>query len=130
MHDIKLIPKREILWNVAGPINVAIFYAIFILSLFVCCYGFYRRYLLWNSGRSDKSRRGNFLERAKILFSAIALQKTVNRDKEVKYFHAPIFYGFLVLLFTTTMVFIDQDLGIKIYQGDFYLLVTVFSDLF
>jgi Fe-S oxidoreductase len=28
------------------------------------------------------------------------------------------------------MVLIDHDLGIRIYQGDFYLWVTVFSDLF
>ena len=44
--------------------------------------------------------------------------------------HTLVLWGFMVLLFTTTMVFIDHDLGIRIYNGDFYLAVTLLSDLF
>lgn len=122
--------SREILWNVNTSTNVLLMYALFVISLVICGYGIYRRILLWSKGQAEKRKVKNIFSFLWFFLSKILCQKTVNRDPQARSFHAPIFYGFLVLLFTTTMVFIDHDLGIKIYQGNFYLLVTVFSDLF
>jgi Fe-S oxidoreductase/nitrate reductase gamma subunit len=59
------------------------------------------------------------------------LQRKVSRGRSGSAIaHLLVYFGFLVLTFTTTMVFIHHDLGIKIYQGQFYLWVTMFSDVF
>ncbi len=122
--------SREILWNINTTFNVVLMYCLFAVSLLLCGYGIYRRILLWSLGKPEKRKIKNLPSALVFFFKNIIGQKTVNRDKKVALFHAPIFYGFLVLLFTTTMVFLDHDLGIEIYRGHFYLAVTILSDLF
>lgn len=122
--------SREILWNVGTLPNVVLMYALFALSLAICCYGFFRRYSLWSAGRPDESRHGSWLARLNLLGEYVFLQKKTVRDRRVRIFHSLILVGFMALLFTTTMVFLDHDLGIEIYRGEFYLGVTVLSDIF
>lgn len=120
---------REVLWNVSHPANSAAMYFVFALSLLVCGFGLVQRFRLWAGGRAEGQRSGNWLSRLRTLWHTVAEQRTVRKAKAAR-FHNYIFYGFLVLLFTTTMVFLDHDLGIPIYRGRFYLAVTVLSDLF
>lgn len=122
--------SRQVLWNVDTPTNVILMYALFALSLVVCLYGFYRRFSLWSAGKNDSSRFGRLWKRFEIIGDNVLLQKKTVRHPKALVFHTLIFWGFLALLFTTTMVFIDEDLGIPIYRGQFYLGVTVISDLF
>ncbi len=122
--------SREVLWNVSAPANSIVMYLLFSLSLVVFCWGIWRRVRIWSAGVSDVSRLKNLASRSLYFFRNAFLQRRVNRERTAKIFHTLIFWGFLVLLFTTTMVFIDHDLGIKIYRGEFYLAVTVLSDLF
>ena len=122
--------SREVLWNVSSTANVVLMYVLFFISLVIFANGFIQRLFLWKSGKAASERFGDWKKRAIRIWEYVAKQKGVNRDKQAKIFHSLIVWGFLVLLFTTTMVFIDQDLGIKIYRGYFYLAVTVFSDLF
>lgn len=121
---------REVLWNVSSFADQLIFYSLFAASLFICLWGLWSKVRLWMRGKPDADRFGfwwiRFLELVRFVF----LNRGVNRERQVGVFHSLVFWGFLVLLFTTTMVFIDNDLGIKIYHGEFYLGVTVFSDLF
>jgi Fe-S oxidoreductase/nitrate reductase gamma subunit len=105
-------------------------YLFFAVSLIVAGNGIYQRIQLWSHGKSDSSRFLNIAQRLPVLFRYVLLQRKTNRAKTAMGFHSAIFYGFLALLFTTTMVFIDYDLGIKIYHGNFYLFVTVLSDTF
>ena len=122
--------SREILWNVSSLPNVITMYAIFAVSMVVLGWGLLRRYLLWSAGVPAPDRLKNWATRFKVILSDVLGQKRVNRERQPKLFHTLILWGFLVLLFTTTMVFIDHDLGIEIYQGRFYLAVTILSDLF
>lgn len=126
-----LEPHREILWNVGSPVGVFLMYLLFVLSLAVAGYGLLLRLSLWAGGRPAPERFGSWHKRLGIFLSDILGQRRVNRDAQTASFHLPIFTGFLVLTFTTTMVFLSHDLGLtQFYSGKFYLLVTVFSDLF
>ena len=122
--------NREILWNLNSTINVVVMYALFALAMAVCANGLWARFLLWKSGSACPERLGDWLQRFGLIWSDIIAQKRVNRDRNARLFHTLILWGFVILLFTTTMVFIDHDLGIKIYKGRFYLAVTILSDLF
>lgn len=124
------IASRPVLWNISPTIELPIFYALFAASMIVFGWGIWSRIRLWLSGKPDVSRFGRPGQRFKLIWDYVLLQRGVRRKKRAATFHSLIFWGFLVLLFTTTMVFLDSDLGIKIYHGDFYLAVTVLSDLF
>lgn len=122
--------SREILWNVSHIGNQVVMYLMFAASMVVFTWGLWSRTKLYLAGSSDNTRSGNFLPRLKLIYDYVGKQKKVRQKKTVGRFHNLIVYGFLVLLFTTTMVFIDHDLGIDIYKGKFYLGVTILSDLF
>lgn len=130
MDLTNVTPSREIFWNVPAMPNAVLMYLAFAVSLLVFANGFYQRYRLWRAGKPEGGRFKDLSIRLSRLFTDAGLQRSVNRDKVAAFFHLCIYLGFLVLLFTTTMVFIDHDLGIKIYQGNFYLLVTLLSDFF
>lgn len=124
------VPTREILWNVGTIGNVVAMYAIFVLSLIIGFAGVFRHSELWRSGRPAPEHTGRWLERFGSLFSWGLFQRGTVREPLPAAAHTLVYTGFLVLLFTTTMVFIDHDLGIRIYEGNFYLLITLLSDLF
>lgn len=123
------IASREILWNVSNPLNQVVMYIIFALSLGVAINGLYWRWKSWTKDSSLDDFISNIKKDFLIKFLEIASQRKTRKDKKAGLFHQLILIGFLALLFTTTMVFIDHDLGIKIYQGNFYLGVTIFSDI-
>jgi Fe-S oxidoreductase/nitrate reductase gamma subunit len=125
-----MTPTREIMWNVSSLPNTVAMYAFMAVSLFVAAIGLLRHLELILSGAADSEYRQSFPARIKSLFVKAFLQKKVVQKKSVGAFHTLIYFGFFVLLFTTTMVLIDHDLGIRIYQGDFYLAVTLLSDIF
>ncbi|MCO6430931.1 MAG: 4Fe-4S dicluster domain-containing protein [Deltaproteobacteria bacterium] len=129
MND-QMVAHREILWNVGTPANVILMYALFALGLFVAAVGIFRRIEMWQSGAPDKERDMPWHLRIADLFKWVVFQRGVVSDRAGGVMHTLIYTGFLVLLFTTTMVLIDHDFGIKIYHGEFYLAVTLMSDLF
>lgn len=125
------LASRPILWNVGALHNVILMYTLMVLALGVATLGIFRRVELWTSGKPQPERLGFWVTRFFDLFSWSFLQRGVVRERKsgAGIAHLLIYVGFLVLLFTTTMVFLDNDLGIRIYHGNFYLLVTLFSDL-
>lgn len=120
---------REILWNVNSTTNVVLMYLAMLAGMFVAGVGILRHIEFWASGKPAPEHTGNFLERFKSIFSGSLMQKGVVRETLPAIAHTLIYLGFLALLFATTMVFIDHDLGIKIYQGNFYLGITILSDI-
>jgi Fe-S oxidoreductase/nitrate reductase gamma subunit len=124
------LAHREILWNVQSSANIVLMYSVFTLSVLVCAWGFWKRLELWSAGKPANERLGDWGTRLKILCTDVLGQRRVIRERHARVFHSLIVWGFMVLLFTTTMVFLDHDLGIDIYRGRFYLAVTILSDLF
>lgn len=120
---------REILWNVSALPNVIGMYALLTLALVIGAAGVLRHFQLWNSGPAHPEATPSWAQRFWNIWTWAGLQRGVVRDRAAAWSHTLIYIGFLVLLFTTTMVFIDHDLGIRIYQGDFYLLITLLSDV-
>jgi Fe-S oxidoreductase/nitrate reductase gamma subunit len=122
---------REIMWNLNTLPNVIGLYGLLFLSLIVGLNGILRRSELWLAGNPAPEYTGSWLSRLDDLIQCGVFQKKVVRGKSgTAVAHLLVYLGFLVLTFTTTMVFIHHDLGIRIYQGAFYLWVTVFSDIF
>jgi len=122
---------REIMWNLNTLPNVVALYGLLVVSVLIGLNGVLGRAALWRSGRPAAEHLGSWLWRLDDLIQSGVFQKKVVRAKSGSAVaHLLVYLGFLVLLFTTTMVFIHHDLGIKIYQGTFYLWVTIFSDVF
>ena len=121
---------REILWNVSSTGNVVAMYVLCALACLVGLIGVWRHTEIWLSGKADPEHLGRPLLRVASLLENGLFQERVIRERQPGFAHTLIFVGFIVLLFTTTMVFVDHDLGIRIYRGEFYLAVTVLSDLF
>ncbi len=120
--------SREILWNVAGLCTVIIMYSLMLLSLALAAVALWRRIEFWKSGKAAALGKISLSRRLADLFSWGVAQRGVVRKPSPGVFHTLIYVGFATLLFTTTMVFLDHDLGIEIYRGRFYLLLTVLSD--
>lgn len=120
---------REILWNVNSTADVVFMYLAMTAGLIVAAIGIFRHIEFWNSGKEAPEHTGDFLNRFKSMFSNALMQKKVVRETLPAIAHTLIYLGFLALLFATSMVFIDHDLGIRIYKGEFYLGVTVLSDV-
>lgn len=123
-------PTREILWNIHAGINMPIVYALLVVATMIASLGVYRHYEFWRSGKPNLDSSVPFLARLNKLIAWGAFQRGVVRDPSPGIMHTLIYFGFLILLLTTTVVAIDYDLGIRIYRGDFYLILTVLSDLF
>jgi Fe-S oxidoreductase/nitrate reductase gamma subunit len=123
-------PTREILWNIASPMQSIVMYGSMFLAILIAAIGTLSRIELWRSGKQDLSISPTLANVIADLTSWGALQRGVVKKKAAGVMHTLIYFGFLVLLFTTTVVAIHHDLGIKIYQGNFYLFLTVMSDVF
>jgi Fe-S oxidoreductase/nitrate reductase gamma subunit len=122
---------REIMWNVGTLPNVVAMYGLLVVAMVIGVNGVLRRSAVWRSGSPASEYLGDWLRRLDDLIQTGFFQKKVSRGHSGSALaHLLVYTGFLVLLFTTTMVFIHHDLGLKIYQGQFYLYVTMFSDLF
>ncbi|MBN8547944.1 MAG: 4Fe-4S dicluster domain-containing protein [Deltaproteobacteria bacterium] len=121
---------REILWNVNSLGNVIGLYGLLAVAVFIGAVGIWRHAELWASGTEQPDLKTGWLVRIEEMFRWGLLQRGVVRERTAALAHTLIYIGFLVLLFTTTMVFIDHDLGVRIYRGQFYLAVTLASDLF
>lgn len=119
------------MWNLNTLPNVVALYGLLLVALVIGGNGVLQRVRLWRGGRAASEYLGSWLWRIDDLLQHGMFQRKVARGGGGSAIaHILVYLGFLVLLFTTTMVFIHHDLGIKIYQGTFYLWVTVFSDVF
>lgn len=124
------MPTREIMWNVSHPAHTVMMYLVFVISLIVLGRSVYHRVLLWCGGKASKGNTGDYISRFNDAIAWVLMQRGVSREREAGLAHLLVYFGFLVLTFTTTMVMLDHDFGIKIYHGNFYLVVTVLSDIF
>ena len=105
-------------------------YLLFALSMVVFVNGLLRRAEIWGVRWHEIRAKLMSKKLWEDLWTDVFLQRRVNKDKQAKIFHSLIFWGFLFLLFTTTIVFLDHDLGLPLFRGNFYLFLTLGSELF
>jgi len=123
------IPSREILWNVNSTANIITMYALMVISMVIGAIGLLRHAEFIARGKPDAAHTGNFITRFLDLLRDVLFQSRTIKAKLPGIAHTLVYVGFLALLFTTTMVFLENDLGIPIYRGNFYLAVTILSDV-
>lgn len=113
-----MTPTREVYFNISG---IWVMYALLAVTFAIFAYGVYRRLILWKLGQ-PANRTGRALDRVKLLLKqALGQQTLLRRYTGAGLFHAAFFWGFVILFLGTTVVFIDEDLKIRIMRGPFYL---------
>lgn len=127
--DPSLVATREILWNLPPHITMPIMYAMFALALLVCAVGLFRHGELWLSGKPIQYGSLPWHERLRNLVVWAFLQKRVRRTRPAGPAHTLVYLGFLALLAATTMVALQYDFGLPVFQGKPYLIITVLSDV-
>src|SRR5438094_9348563 len=100
--------------------HIWVMYALLAPTLLVAAYGVYRRVRRWRRGQPEQAFDQPWA-RLKNVFRHAVLQQATRREKYAGFFHTLIFWGIIILTAATTVVFIDEDLSIRIMRGRFYL---------
>jgi len=112
-------------------------YLIFFASGIVMLYGLYRHLRSYRIGLLEFFRilSGDFRPRVRRFLKFGLGQAAVLRERSGGAMHGALFYGFLMLLFYTTLIFIQTDLlplftSASYLQGNFYLSLEFLGDAF
>ena len=117
---------REIMWNVSC---VPLFYVLVVVALAVFGFGVYRRIRCWKAGRSHDAGFSELKDRLLFMLKEVFSQNRVRRKRFPGLIHVFVFYSFLVLLVTTSIVSLDHDLGIALFRGHTYVFLTVAAEI-
>lgn len=123
------VATRELYWNISGHLWL---YAVFAVALAIFIYGFYQQYLLWRLGKTEL-RTDEIGRRLKTMVTQTFGHTRILRDKLPGWMHFFLFWGFVIMVFGTTVVFLQADLGLQIFYGNFYLVLSLaleFAGLF
>ena len=117
---------REILWNIKAP-------GLMIIFFFITCVVFYlgiaRKIEFVRRGQKDPNRFSLPIKRLQYALRAVFGQKKTLKKIVPGAAHLLIFYPFIILIFTTLVVAVDHDLGIPIFHGYFYSLLSFLADI-
>jgi len=113
-----MLPTREVYFNVS---HIWLMYALFVATLAIFLYGVYRRWRLWRIGQPAARFRPLGPRLKAVLTQAFGHQTLLKRYRGAGTFHLLFFWGFVILFIGTLVVFVHQDLGLRIMQGAFYL---------
>jgi Fe-S oxidoreductase/electron transfer flavoprotein alpha/beta subunit len=124
---------RELFWSLPS-LQIVLFYAISAAVLAVFAIGILHHVLRYRRGRPLTVRidvGARFLEMIARLASHRPLRR---RDKAAGIAHAGIFFGFVLLMIGTTIIFVDSDIyqalfGHSFWNGTFYLIFSLALDL-
>ncbi len=120
------MPTREIYWNIQGH---WLLYILFTISLGLAVYGFFRHRLTpWRVGRKEDRWDGP-RERLYYTLKEMFTQLRLFREPWPGSIHALIFWGFTALIIGTVFVGLKADLGLNVWQGKFYLYLSLFLDI-
>ena len=123
---------RPLMWNIS---HVWAMYGLFVVALAICAWGVYKRIEFWRKGKSDQERLSDWGKRLKVLLGELFFQKKVRNSGYPAIFHSLIFYSFVILVVTTTIIMIQYDashlfgLQLNIFQGFVYVFFSVASEL-
>lgn len=117
---------REIMWNVS---SFFIFYLLFFISLIVFVFGAYRRISNWRRAKPDKERFLNLPKRICIMVKTVFFQNKVIRSVYPGIYHSFFFYSFAVLAITTFIIFLDYDIGVSLFRGNIYAVLSFLSEI-
>ncbi|KPL03123.1 MAG: hypothetical protein AMJ90_03980 [candidate division Zixibacteria bacterium SM23_73_2] len=123
---------REIFWNVG---NVALLvYLLAAVVVFIFIYAFIQRIKLWKIGKEEK-RKDQIWERIKSVLVFGFGHKRLLTEPYPGISHFLLFWGFVILLLGTIIIFLQEDILSPIFNlfflhGNFYLWFSLILDLF
>ncbi len=125
---------REIYWNVGhGPLTLVPMYLLAIGAMIFVARSFLTRSKVYRQGK-ELDRFDNPGARIGAMLRDVLLQSKVRRGGGAGLLHGLFFWGFLVLVIGTTLVFIQADFtdplfGLVFLQGGFYKFFSLALDL-
>jgi len=117
---------RQIAWNVS---HIEVMYVLFGLAMIVFGWGLWRHIRYWRRGTATHGRFDHRWLRLKLLFKEILWQTKIRDSMVPAVFHSLIFYSFVILVITTTIIALDFDLGTSFFKGYVYVFFTVLAEL-
>lgn len=132
---------REVYWSPLGHLNSLLHQTMYIWLLIALCvmgYGVWHHVTLWRKGKKEAVFDRPFYRVLfffkNILGQARVLRARRERDPKPKSFYAAwmhglIFYGFLGLVFGTTIVGLKDHDIIDLYHGSFYVVTKIICQL-
>ncbi len=121
------IPQREILWNVSSLTMGTVYLLSFVCIGWIVAWLF-RRSLLWQRGRTTVGQL-SWSAGIQRLADYLLTHRVIARDRYAGVMHRLIFWGFVILVISTTLVGIQHHGHIVFLTGNFYLVFSLFSDL-
>lgn len=122
-----VVATREIFWQIPISFKIAM-YAFMFIAIGIFVQGILNKYKFVTQGNGIKSLLPEKLN-WKSFIETIFFTGKVTRDKKVGFFHALIYYGFMILLIATELVAIHADSPFKIYQGKTYIIISFLADI-
>lgn len=124
---------REIFWNVGSWVRWPV-YGLGLIVIIIFVYGLIKRIRLWRIGKPE-DRLDHIFKRIGSVFSYGLFHKRILKEPYPGIMHLFLFWGFLVLLFGTILIFFQEDFTKLIFekvfiQGSFYLTFSFILDLF
>jgi len=117
---------RELNWNVSGT---WLMYLLFVAAVAVMAYGIWRHIARWRKGRPLPRKKSGWGGRLAFMLGEAFGQRRVRGSAFPGLFHSFIFFSFIVLTITTTVVMLDEDFGTHLFKGYFYALLSVGSEI-
>ncbi|MCL2155810.1 MAG: respiratory nitrate reductase subunit gamma, partial [Leptospirales bacterium] len=103
-------------------------------AVFYLLYTIIKKVLIWRQGKGEL--RTDFPEkRILAVIKYIFFQAKVLKEKYPGLMHASIFFGFIVLFIVTMIIVVQEDFtglffNVHFIHGDFYIIWSLFGDLF
>lgn len=124
---------REIFWNVGGWTRWPV-YGLGLVVVVIFVLGLIKRIRLWKTGRPE-NRTDRLGKRIGSFLSYGLLHGRILKEPFPGITHFLLFWGFLILLLGTILIFIQEDITLLIFNwtflhGSFYLIFSFVLDLF
>lgn len=119
-----MTPTRELYWNIEQHWRI---YPLMLVALGICLFGFYRKYAGWRQG--GKVSLDDLGRRLATLVRESLLQNRVLRKPCSGFLHLGLFWCFALSLFATAVIAVQDHLGLPVFQGAFYLWLSLGLDL-
>lgn len=131
---------RQIYWSPSGGLADLLHQTTYIwlaVALAVAGYGVYRRVAIWRLGKPEAAFDKPF-DRTLLFMRYVMAQGKVLRKRRMRserhssyaaWMHGLIFYGFLALVFATTMVALKEYGIVDLYRGWFYAFTSVVAEV-
>ncbi len=121
---------REIMWNIPPP-SATVMYALFAVVVFIFAWAAWQRITAYGRGRAEPEDRlgGLWARTLDALRIGIGQQKVLERTVG-GLMHLALYSAFIVLFIATCLVALEYDLGVRILDGNFYIVFKLFVDTF